>query len=64
MRRDPERPSWPDVRDALLFVSGLVLTIHEAFFVQGDRPDLLVLYAAMMGLPAYLMGIRSRNGKG
>lgn len=50
---------WHALRDAVLFVTGLVLAIHEAVFTQLDRPGLLVLAAAMMGLPAFLRS----NGK-
>lgn len=58
----PRKPLWrdPDLRDAVLFFVGLVLTVHEAFFVSTDRPDLLVLYAGMMGLPVVLYS--KRNG--
>lgn len=56
---DPSRfQNW---RDALLFLVGLALTIREAVFATTDRPDLLILYAGMMGLPAYLFS--QRNGK-
>jgi len=48
---------WRIVRDAVLFLAGLLGVIHEAFFTDFDRPGLLVLFAAMMGLPAFL-----RNG--
>lgn len=49
-----------DLRDATLFVSGLVLTIHEAIFRDTVRPEWLILFASMMGLPAYLT--KRRNG--
>ena len=61
--KQPPRPgpSFQDVRDAVLFFCGLALTIHEALEQTNDRPDLLILYAAMMGLPAYLMGERNKK---
>ena len=38
-------------RDALLFGTGLALTIHEAVLRNGEpRMQLLILYAGMMGL--------------
>jgi hypothetical protein len=37
--------------------------IHETFMTGTDRPDLLILYAAMMGLPAFLEGDRRRRSK-
>lgn len=47
------------IRDATLFIGGLLGVVHEAFFTNFDRPGLLVLFAAMMGLPAFLR----TNGK-
>lgn len=41
-------------RDSILFAAGLLGVIHETFFANADRPSLLVLFAAMMGLPLYL----------
>ena len=43
-----------DVRDAVLFITGLVGVIHEALYVEKPRETLLLLFAAMMGLPAFL----------
>lgn len=42
------------MRDAILFLGGLAGVAHETFSARADRPSLLVLYAAMMGLPAIL----------
>jgi hypothetical protein len=33
---------------------GLVGIAHETFFTHEDRPTLLILFAAMIGLPAFL----------
>jgi hypothetical protein len=42
-------------RDALLFLTGLALIVNEAVIRSGpERPTLLLLYAAMVGLPAFL----------
>lgn len=41
-------------RDIVLFVAGLAGVLHETVFQNGERPTLLLLYAAMMGLPLYL----------
>lgn len=46
--------SYKGPRDLILFGVGLVGIIHETFFSMLDRPGLLVLYAACMGLPAFL----------
>jgi len=45
---------WHDVRDILLFFCGLAGVVHETLLTNAERPALLVLFAAMMGLPAFL----------
>ena len=52
---------WPLIRDVALFVAGLAGVIHETVFTSLERPALLVLYAAMMGLPAFLRADESRK---
>ncbi len=42
-------------RDTVLFVSGIGLIFYEAILREGpERPTLLILYAGMVGLPAFL----------
>lgn len=41
-------------RDGILFVAGLAGVAYETVYTGGDRPTLLLLFAAMMGLPAFL----------
>ena len=41
-------------RDGVLFVVGMIGIAHETFVSKVDRPGLLVLFAAMVGLPAFL----------
>lgn len=55
-----KRPSWKDVRDATLFLAGLAGVFHEVVIGHGERPTILLLLAAMMGLPAFL---RADGGK-
>lgn len=45
---------WPFARDALLFLGGLAGVAHETLLSHSERPTLLILFAAMMGLPAFL----------
>jgi len=45
-------------RDTALLAGGLLGVFHETVIQNGQRPSLLVLFAAMMGLPLYLR----RNG--
>lgn len=41
-------------RDGILFLSGLIGIGYETVISQTDRPTLLLLFAAMIGLPAFL----------
>lgn len=43
-------------RDSVLFVVGLAGVLHETLISQAERPTLLLLFAAMVGLPAFLRG--------
>lgn len=52
-------------KDVALFVAGLALTVHEALQEPPlERPILLGLYAAMMGIPALLTGATTKRGQG
>ena len=53
---------WPIIRDMILFFGGLAGVANEAIFQNAERPTLLLLYAAMMGLPAFLRA-DDKNGK-
>ena len=53
-----------DTRDAILFFTGLALFIHDALFTMTDRPEFLIVYSAMMGIPAYFFSIRNGKDKG
>jgi hypothetical protein len=48
-------------RDLLLLAAGLVGLYHETFVVAASDPQLLILFAAMIGLPAF---IRADRGGG
>lgn len=57
-------PKWPFIRDLLIFFGGLAGVLHEIFLAHGaERPELLILCAAMMGLPAFLPGYGGSNPK-
>ena len=46
---------WPRItRDGVLFVAGLLLLLNEALLRSDARPDLLIVFSAMMGLPVFL----------
>ena len=52
-------PQFRLSRVVVLFAAGLAGVLHETFVSNGERPSLLILYGAMMGLPIYLR----KNGK-
>ena len=42
-------------RDSAIFVSGLAILFHETVLTEaGERPQLLIIAAMMIGLPAFL----------
>lgn len=47
----------------ILFFGGLAGVAHETLAHNLERPALLILFAAMMGLPAFLRSDERRNGK-
>lgn len=53
--------SFPLIRDIILFIAGLAGLAYETVFTKTDRPTLLLLYAAMLGLPAFLQANDARN---
>lgn len=56
------RPSAAGWRDAVLFLTGIGLIVHEATIRTGpERPTLLLLYAGMVGLPAFLRADEKRQ---
>lgn len=53
-------------RDTVLFVCGLAGVFHETVVAQAERPSLLFVFAAMIGLPVFLRADEKkaeRNGK-
>lgn len=49
-------------RDTLLFTAGLVGFAHEVVFgTVSERPTLLLICAAMMGLPVFLRADEKRQ---
>jgi hypothetical protein len=51
-------------RDGVLFAAGLLGVLHETLLGTQDRPTLLLLFAGMMGLPAFLRADEARKGGG
>ena len=62
---EPEHPkrSWRTIRisrDTILFTAGLLLLVYEVVLKSGPaEPTLLILFAAMMGVPFMLGGKKS-----
>jgi hypothetical protein len=48
------RPTFVQVRTTVLFFGGLAGVAYVTLVDQTDRPTLLILFAAMMGLPLFL----------
>jgi hypothetical protein len=59
-RRRAKGWSFPLIRDVVLFIAGLAGLAYETVFTKTDRPTLLLLYAAMLGLPAFLQANNDR----
>lgn len=55
---------WPFLRDVILFAAGLAGIAHETLIERADRPQLLLLFAGMLGLPAFLPRRNGKNGPG
>jgi hypothetical protein len=54
-------PRWQDLRDPLIVLTGLALSIHEAVFTKVIRPELLILFAGMIGAPVFARKDEKRN---
>lgn len=50
------------VRDNIWLVVGVVVIFHEVFWRDDERPFILALAGALMGLPFVLNADRVRNG--
>lgn len=60
-RRRKKVWTFPLIRNVSLFVAGLAGVFYETVFTTVDRPTLLLLYAAMLGLPAFLQASEMRQ---
>jgi hypothetical protein len=47
-------PTFTEIRATLLFGGGLAGAAYVTLIDQTDRPTLLILFGAMMGLPLFL----------
>jgi hypothetical protein len=45
---------WPPSRDLILFLVGLAGVAHETIISASPDPTLLLIFGAMLGLPAFL----------
>lgn len=48
------RRTWPTVRNGILFFGGLFGVAYETFFRRPPDYGLLPVFAAMLGLPAFI----------
>lgn len=60
MRNKWKRWSW----EWTLRLAGMIGIAHETLIAKTDRPTLLLLFAAMIGLPSFLKADERRNGNG
>ena len=51
---NPARRRFRITRDGILFVTGLAGIVYETLVNHGSNPTLLILFGAMVGLPAFL----------
>lgn len=49
------------LRSAILFAVGIAGIVYEIVVDHGERPTLLILLAAMVGLPAFLSADEKRR---
>lgn len=47
-------PTWPNLRDGILFFAGLAGIAYETLFRRPPDYGLLPVFAAMCGLPAFI----------
>lgn len=67
MAKKKKKLSFPRIgRDSVLFSAGLAGVFHETVIAEAERPTLLLLFATMIGLPAFLRADerKSENGEG
>ncbi len=48
-------------RDVILFTTGLAGVFHETVLTNAERPTLLFVFGAMIGLPAFLRTDEARK---
>lgn len=48
------KPSINIARGTVLFVAGLLGVAHETLIGKAERPSLLLIFGAMIGLPAFI----------
>jgi len=51
---DADRFTWKAVRDVVLFIGGVAGVAHQTLIAPEPNATLLLLFASMMGLPAFL----------
>lgn len=50
----PSKRRLQITRNTMLFIVGLLGLAHETLINDADRPTLLLIFAACLGLPAFL----------
>jgi len=57
------RKNFRVTRDLVLRIGGTIGILHEEFFSTTEKPTLIILYGAMIGLPAFLHLDAKRRGE-
>jgi hypothetical protein len=55
---------WPRTRAVTLFFAGLSGIAYETFWEHTDRPELLILFGAMVGLEGVIRADKARRNGG
>jgi hypothetical protein len=55
---------WSSIRDVLLFLLGVLGVAHQTLVAPTPSESLLVLFAACLGLPAFLRADEKRTANG
>jgi hypothetical protein len=56
-----QKPRWPNVRDPLIVLTGLALSVYEAAFASTFHPELLIFCTSLIAAPAFIRKDDKRN---
>jgi hypothetical protein len=56
-------PSWATLRDPLIVLTGLALSIYEAVFAPTFHPEVLIAATSIIGAPLFIRKDEQRNAR-